>query len=363
MQDLAIHALLDALANTQSVNNYWFADENSLDALPAFAAHKSKLTIITNRFDIYEKAAALGIKALFNDADLGLLAEQPADNLFIRISKEKPITHHLINQAQQYLGEGTLHLAGYKGEGIKSYIKKTATFFAHTPTNQKNKDSHYSTFTGSNLGPQPGSEPLDTQQYNELRTIGHWQELPILSKPGVFGFDKIDEGSAFLIETLEAANIHQAQADKALLDLGCGYGFLSIAASGWPHISLTATDNNAAAIMAITANANVLHKTWEIIEGDAGLSLINKGETFDTILCNPPFHQGFSISGELTQKFVRHTAKLLKKQGQAYFVTNSFIPVEKAASEHFAVIEQLSNNRQFKVTKLAGPKTLDSKTK
>lgn len=352
MHDLAIAALLQALADTEAANNIWFADENSLSALPALAIHKHKLAIITNRFDIFEQAKALTIKAAFNDADLSPLAGAAVDNVFIRISKEKPITHHLINQAHQYIGAGSLHLAGFKGEGIKTYIKKAAALFSRNPLTQKNKDSHYATFKGIT----PNAELLDTQQYTELRTIGTWREQPIFSKPGVFGFEKIDEGSAFFIDTLEALNIHQTLAEQALLDLGCGYGLLSIAASHWATASLSATDNNAAAIRAITANAQALQQSWEIIEGDAGDSLIQQGKTFDTILCNPPFHQGFSTSGELTQKFVRNTAQLLKRQGQAYFVTNSFIPVEKAASAHFARIEQLANNQRFKVTRLAQPK-------
>jgi 16S rRNA (guanine1207-N2)-methyltransferase len=74
---------------------------------------------------------------------------------------------------------------------------------------------------------------------------------------------------------------------------------------------------------------------------------------FDLILCNPPFHQGFSVDGALTDKFLRQTRRLLSAQGMAVFVVNQFIALERAAQKYFRVIEPAGRNPSFKLIRLA----------
>ena len=65
------------------------------------------------------------------------------------------------------------------------------------------------------------------------------------SKPGIYGWQKIDRGSALLIEQLSDVLASMARAPKRLADLGCGYGYLSImAAQQLPDCQWLMTDNN-----------------------------------------------------------------------------------------------------------------------
>jgi 16S rRNA (guanine1207-N2)-methyltransferase len=80
---------------------------------------------------------------------------------------------------------------------------------------------------------------------------------------------------------------------------------------------------------------------------------------FNLILCNPPFHQGFSVESALTDKFLNSTQRLLAKKGTAYFVVNAFIPLESKAERVFAkhpsaTIAVVANNKQFKVIRITG---------
>src|SRR5690606_29767337 len=83
---------------------------------------------------------------------------------------------------------------------------------------------------------------LDSDHYPDLRelTIG---ELRFLSKPGLYGWNKIDQGSALLVETFKAhfpsANCHY----QRCLDLGCGYGYLMLATKDYAIEQRVATDN------------------------------------------------------------------------------------------------------------------------
>ena len=137
--------------------------------------------------------------------------------------------------------------------------------------------------------------------------------------------------------------------DTSALDLGCGYGYLSLFAASLGIQHITATDNNAAAILAITKTACENDTNITAIADDCGASIT---QTFDIILCNPPFHQGFDIDSQLTEKFVATAKNRLNRHGKAYFVTNAFIAIEKIAEKHFASCKQLANNKKFKVLEL-----------
>jgi 16S rRNA (guanine1207-N2)-methyltransferase len=111
-----------------------------------------------------------------------------------------------------------------------------------------------------------------------------------------------------------------------------------------------ATDNNAAALLAMARNAEYYALPVEVVADDCGGQL---APGFDLILCNPPFHQGFSVDGALTDKFLRQTRRLLSAQGMAVFVVNQFIALERAAQKYFRVIEPAGRNPSFKLIRLA----------
>lgn len=356
MQDTAISQLLSQLQATPAeAYKLWFADENSYGALGQLANYSTNLTVLSNRFDIHQQAQTLGLDSVFNDVDFSGICSTAPEAIFIRISKEKPVTHHAINQAAATLNRtGQLHLAGYKNEGIKTYAQKAATLFAQSSKLQKHKDSHICSLS---LPKTPeDSAKLDTQNYTQLRTIGTFAGNTLISKPGVFGFEKIDDGSTLLLEEAEAFLVQQKRitSQTSLLDLGCGYGLLALTACTWGISSVTATDNNAAALSAIThgaqANPAITPGGIHILPTDAGAGIKDK---FNIILCNPPFHQGFDISGDLTDKFLRNANNLLAKGGTALFVVNSFIAIEKKAASIFKHQKTLCNNKRFKVLALS----------
>lgn len=349
MHDQALHLLFNQLQRLPAeAHCLWFADENSHEILPLLAARKANLTVATNRYDIHQLALTQGLKSTFNDVIFDNISEQLFDAVFIRISKEKSVTHRAINQALTVLtNDGKLILAGYKNEGIKTYNQKSAAFFSEQSDSIKLKDAHTVTFSKKILS---GSEPaLDDNNYSSIRAIGSFQEFSLLSKPGVFGFEKIDSGTRLLIEQADRYLTEQGFTPQSVLDLGCGYGLLAMTATTWGVKFICATDNNAAALAAVKANANHHNLNIEVIASDAGEQI---NEKFDVVLCNPPFHQGFTISGDLTDKFLKNASQKLIKNGIAFFVVNSFIGLEKKAGALFSKQQLLINNKQFKVVAL-----------
>jgi 16S rRNA (guanine1207-N2)-methyltransferase len=351
MTDAPTSWLLEQIRQHASTQSLWFSDENVLHQLPDAQSWPQKPALMTNRWDIAEHAKRLGFSAEFNDVDLSKIADNSVDHIFYRISKEKAVTHHLINQAQRVLKPlGVLWISGQKNEGVKTYIEKASALFGCGKNIQKDGMSYSSQLVKKdNSEDQLNEKLLNDENYRELRECLSINNKSVLSKPGQFGWNKLDQGSEFLIEQVTQALVTENRSFEHCLDLGCGYGYLTIASQHLPIKQRTLTDNNAAALITASANCKHLNIVAEVVAGDAGEQL---PKHFDLILCNPPFHQGFSIDGDLTDKFLRNAAKQLTENGLAYFVVNQFIALEKKALPYFTQINLIAQNKSFKVIEL-----------
>lgn len=331
----------------------WIVDEHIATPSRWLGKRNSGVMIVSNRYDSFLDAHQAGLHALFNDMELSDLGNDRPDTGFhhviYRISKEKALVHHIINASKTVLSaDGQLILIGGKQEGIKTYIDKASEYLGPV-ISQQNGDQ--STRMAS-LQKQPeyaDAVPLDDKDYPHVRQIGEEHGLRFFSKPGQFGWDKIDQGSHFLVEYF--SECFARKAPGSVLDLGCGYGYLALQASRFRPEKILATDNNAAALA--SCRFNFSHNGIDLGSIVADNCAKSVQETFDTILCNPPFHQGFSTSGEMTDRFLEQTRRLLKPSGQALFVVNQFVPLEQKAAEFFRQVEIFARNKSFKLIRLA----------
>ncbi len=324
----------------------WYADENALSILEQVPANPL-LTLVTNRYDIYQQALTKKITAIFTDFDINDYPQESFDQIIYRVPKEKALAHFLINQAAQLLTtDGTLTLSGYKQEGIKSYAEKLKKELNASGSLKKSGNAYKGTFSNINKKYQ-----LDDQQYSKLRKIipKNNTNKEFYSKPGTFGWDKIDKGTQLLLETFGSIYKNIQPKPNNVLDLGCGYGWIFLNLDKYNFSNITATDNNAAALLSAKANSQLINTPTTIAAGDCANTI---NSTFDLILCNPPFHQGFAHSKELTDKFITTCYQKLKKNGLALLVTNEFVTFDKKAEALFSKQEALKKDQGFKVTLL-----------
>ena len=325
------------------------ADEN-LKGAPLHLLLEQDITLITNRFDIGEQAHAAGLNYHFSDFDFSSLTDSSFDQLLYRVSKEKPVTHHIINSAQRLLKqEGNLVLAGEKNDGVKTYTDKACRYFGSTTKPKKQGTTYISVISNQQRSVVP---LLDDCNYSQLRSCITIQDQKLFSKPGLFGWNKVDQGSAFLADVLTEFFQHLGAEPKQILDLGCGYGYLSLMASKHTNAPIVATDNNAAAIAACSKNFSEFGVRGEVVAGNCA---DNINEKFDAVLCNPPFHQGFNTDNVLTQCFVDSSYQHLNQGGKALFVANRFVPIERCAERLFKTgnIEKIAENKSFKLLLLS----------
>ncbi|WP_027858318.1 methyltransferase [Marinobacterium jannaschii] len=345
MSDRAFQ-LLQSTLQSGCKRGLWIADENLLSsqiaANPDFHA-------ISNRWDLHQHLLTQGWQSEYSDFDFSQMTDSSHDRVVYRVSKEKPVVHHVINEAFRILQPGgQLWLAGDKGEGIKTYFDKTRKLFGDGDIEKADKDTWLGIFNRTDSqGPL-----LDTQQYPKLRETVADDNYHYWSKPGVFGWNKVDKGSAYLIEHLDSFLMMMPDTPKNILDLGCGYGYLSLNAAHL-NVPVTATDNNAAAVAACQRNFERYPVNGKVIAADCAEEIQEK---FDLILCNPPFHAGFGVEGDLTDRFLQSTRQHLSAKGTACFVVNLHIPLERKALNWFHQVEPIAANSNFKLIRLSHPK-------
>jgi len=342
MRDAALTALLrEATAGPGLV----VLDENHSDSLPPPPAGEWRAA--SNRCDVAHAARTAGWNCACNDFDFNAVA--PLRQALYRISKEKRVAEHVLESLWEKLEVGgELCLTGYKQEGVKTLASRAATAWQTTAALERGDGGLHLYRLRKHA---PSVESLADGAYHRLREIGEWQGTPLWSKPGIFAWDRIDDGSRLLLEQLPHTLQGLDLAECSGLDLGCGYGLLALALAQAGCARVIATDNNAAAIAATSHNlqqVSVRDGVQVVLDDCAG----SIRERVDLLLCNPPFHQGFAVEGSLTDRFLAAAKRLLKPKAQALFVVNAFIPLERKAQEHFARVETLANDRRFKVLRL-----------
>ncbi len=321
------------------------ADEN---CPPEFLAGLPPGTrVLSNRWDLCVAARDRGLDASFSDFELPATADLAL--IACRVPKERAVVRHLINRAWHALAPGgRLLLWGGKQTGIKTHGKEAATALGGAPEVRKLGTDYLAvaTRTGATL------PSLDDADYEALRPLLAYGERVLFTKPGLFGWDQIDPGSALL-----AAQLPQVFADgpapRALLDLGCGYGYLSVAAHAHGAGAITATDTCAAALLACAKNFAAHGIAGEVVPSDCADGI---AERFDLVLCNPPFHRGFAADQELCARFFRAAASHLHRAGRALFVTHRVVPAATLAQEVFRSCEQIAATPSFQVHLLQGPR-------
>lgn len=171
------------------------------------------------------------------------------------------------------------------------------------------------------------------------------------SRPGLFSWNRIDEGSALLAQHLPA------NLAGNVADLGCGWGFLSdhLLRNCHDIDTLDIYDADADCFECIRRNLGLVPTRikakphWQDVTAGIGT------QRYDAIVMNPPFHEGKHADSLIGLKFIASAAQGLRSHGQLWLVANRQLPYENLLAETFAQVEKVVETGGFKLFRASHP--------
>jgi|TARA_B100001964_G_C14256522_1_gene612764 16S rRNA G1207 methylase RsmC len=144
------------------------------------------------------------------------------------------------------------------------------------------------------------NKPKSIAKVGMLEVTLRGETLLFLTASGIFSYKKIDNGTALLVEKMIIND------NDRILDLGCGYGIIGIAAARLgKDIKLVLTDINSRATN-LTKKNLVLNNIEQGLVKNGHLYEPVSNEKFDTILCNLPMSAGLDLVYKIIEDGYRY---------------------------------------------------------
>ena len=164
--------------------------------------------------------------------------------------------------------------------------------------------------------------------------------LGLWSQPGIFSWNRVDAGSALLLEHLPPLQGRGA-------DMGCGFGVLSRAVLKSPRVErLSLIDIDRRAIDAARQNVDEGRCSFlwtDICEGALPISQL------DFVVMNPPFHDGGTEDRSLGQRFIERASEMLRPGGILWLTANKHLPYEGVMKPLFSRIALKAEANGYKL--------------
>ncbi len=267
----------------------------------------------------------------------GTDAVERYDVVLSHLPRGRAVIQALIQQAAAALKPGgRLYLVAPKRAGIKGAVAYAARLLGRAGVVRYKGGYHVA------LGLKERPVPPPVQESSSLEIQLDGVPTLLVSRPGAFAWGRVDDGTAALVRAMEI------QPDETLLDLGCGTGLLALAAARrGAHVTAVDADLRAIESARLTLQANAI--AGEVHLSDCAQAVLDR--RFDVVLCNPPFHQGVGVEYDVAHQMVRDAATVLRPGGRLYLVSNAFIRYEHEMANRFAAVQEVLNDRRYRVLK------------
>lgn len=162
---------------------------------------------------------------------------------------------------------------------------------------------------------------------------------------GMFSSGHVDPGSAFLMEHLPR------DLKGRIADFGAGWGYLSVqtanSCSFVKSVALYEADH--ASLESAKANMTGLAPDMPATFHWQDLVSEKASGDYDTVIMNPPFHQGRAADPSIGNAIIRNAHNALHRGGKIYLVANRALPYEETLNASFFKSGELARNNYYKV--------------
>ena len=301
--------------------------------LPAFAASRGAGVVTVDDHIVAVEATRRTL--VLNGVSAVTGGASGYDVAVITIPKSRDAVRSCIRDAACALKPGgRAYLAGANRSGVKSAIDDLAAVFGSASVIGYAKGHRVA------MAMRPdGLELAQDDGFEDVRVEARGGRWRIVTGPGVFARDRLDEGTRRLIEATEF------RAGESLLDLGCGCGVVGLVGARLGN-RVTCVDASAVAVEA-TRRTLAGVRDAEVIWSDCALAV--RDRRFDVVATNPPFHSGVGTDVDVARQFVRDAAHVLRPGGRLVLVANRFLHYEREMAGLFSVVRAIYEDGRFRV--------------
>ncbi|MBD7992558.1 class I SAM-dependent methyltransferase [Ochrobactrum quorumnocens] len=165
------------------------------------------------------------------------------------------------------------------------------------------------------------------------------------TEPGMFSHGAIDKGSALLVPHMEKIVFGN------VADLGAGWGYLAAQSLKYADRikSIDLFEADYEALEAARGNLECLGASVPLSFNWFDVTSEKMAGIYDTVIMNPPFHEGRATDVSLGQTFIAAAASRLKIGGRLLMVANRQLPYEVTLKSLFKNVTVLEDAKGFKI--------------
>lgn len=258
--------------------------------------------------------------------------------VLIKVPKTLAYLEYLLQQLREVISPETIIVAAGKVNMIhNSTLQLFEKYIGTTKTSLAKKKSRliFSLVEQQEIPEKEIALTWDAEKHD-------WK---IHNHANVFSRNHLDIGGRYLMDHLPEGSFNK------VVDLGCGNGVVGMAAAvAYPKANITFIDESYMAVD--SARINML-KNFEEEQSDNARFVVNNGlvgfkaNSYDLILCNPPFHQQQAITDHIAWSMFNDARFCLVDGGELVIVGNRHLDYQDKLERIFGNCELVTENKKF----------------
>jgi len=260
------------------------------------------------------------------------------DVVLIKLPKSNALLAKQLQQISDVIDSNTIVIGFAKVKDVhNSGIKLFEQYIGTTTTSLAKKKSRLIFSTKDEKHVTPAKEHLISWPLPNT-------DITIYNHAGVFANNQLDIGAQLMID-----NIPSDLGDGYIIDLGCGNGVLGLtAALKNPNATVRFTDESYMSVASARLNCEKGFESQERFEYDWHDCLSNyEYDQADLIVCNPPFHQGKTVTDHIAWQMFHDAYRTLKHGGKLRIVGNRHLGYHIKLQRIFDNCTTIASNSKF----------------